>query len=78
MNYFFYFLFLLIRKILFEKRVLNAKDHKVAKMYKQKEKQKHNHDQGKSKSINNGRESLDVSPQAQDQSNRETINKSRS
>ena len=29
-----FFLFLLIRKILFEKRVLSAKDHKVAKMYK--------------------------------------------
>ena len=41
-------------------------------------KKKKNFEQGRSKSINIGRESLDVSFQAQDQSNREPINEARS
>ena len=43
-----------------------------------KKKKKKNYEQGRSKSINIGRESLDVSFQAQDQSNREPINEARS
>ena len=71
-----FFLFL-ITKILFlkKKKLLHLKDHKAAKKYKGNNK---NYIKERSKSINIGRESLDVRPQTRDQSNKEPINKARS